>query len=545
MSVLGWNKWNIGRWRVGALGLMLAAACTFSATARAADDDKSETQKRRELMLQVYGLDAKHKGQDVAKLESAWEALQRGDGDKTLTELEAAKAKNPSLPPARVMLARLLFAANRQELANLALQSLERAVVDDPGQPECYILLGNVALAGGRLTDAQLEYTHASELVSPKFADPKAPDAQRLMRQIYSGMTSVAEMRQEWMKAVQMATLWMENSKDDDSQTAQAKQRLARAMFFRDVDNKDPKSEADVQKTLEEAFALDSNLEHPLVSLGLLSSQMAGQVRGEKDTSKYSRSPKDYDDMAKKYMEQAVSAAKTDAKLSDKVKAGIFAAVSQWYLGQGNDQLNKAAEYASSAFQADPKSPALKRLTALLKLLQHDYDGAAKELEILYQENPSDFFASNNLVLALIEAKDETKWDRAQQLAEVNARQYPKNADALATVGWVYFKRGRFQEAAQILQAAVQNNQASLDTAFYLAKVLQKMGNLNDAVRILSQAVGNNGPFMHRKEAEDMFVQLGGELPKKTAESSSDDEKKTPAKPAASSTPAAKPAETK
>ncbi|MBS0210753.1 MAG: tetratricopeptide repeat protein [Planctomycetes bacterium] len=536
MSVFGWNKW-----RLGALGLMLSAACLLGANASAQEDKKDEAAERQKAMMQIYGLDAKHKGPDVARLRAAFDALQRGDGDKTLSELEDARKANKSLPPARVMLARLLFAANQQQLVTLARQSLEQAAKDEPSAPEVYILLGNVALSEGRLTDAQLEYTHASELVSPKFADPKAPDAQRLMRQIYSGMTSVAENRQEWMKAVQMASLWIENAKDDDNQMAQAKQRLGRAMFFRDIDGKDPKNETDVVKTLEEAYGLDSNLEHPLISMGLLATQMATQVRAERDTSKYERDAKDYDQMAQKYMDQAVSAAKSDSKLNEKAKSGIYAAVSQWYLGQGNEHLSQAAEFASKAFQADPKSPALKRLTALLKLLQHDYDGAAKELEALYQENPSDFFASNNLALALIESKDDTRWSRATQLAEVNARQYQKNPEALATVGWIYFKVGRVQEAAQLLQAAVQNNQASLDTAYYLAKVLQRLDNLNDAKRILRQAVESNGPFMHRKEAEDMFVMLGGELPKRTS-SSSDEKKATPATPAASSTtpPAAK-----
>lgn len=77
---------------------------------------------------------------------------------------------------------------------------------------------------------------------------------------------------------------------------------------------------------------------------------------------------------------------------------------------------------------------------------------------------------------ALVEQTDADKRLRALQLAEINARQYPRLAEALATLGWVYFKFGRLAEAEQALQTATSSGQSSSETAYYLARVLDARG---------------------------------------------------------------------
>ena len=50
-------------------------------------------------------------------------------------------------------------------------------------------------------------------------------------------------------------------------------------------------------------------------------------------------------------------------------------------------------------------------------------------------------------------SQDKDKKNRAVQLAEINARQYPRSAAALSTLGWVYYRMGRAADAEQALRS--------------------------------------------------------------------------------------------
>src|SRR5688572_25001736 len=61
-------------------------------------------------------------------IQEAVGAFQRRDAQTALTELESAAKNDPSLPPPSVMMARLCFASNDQNVVNLGRGFLERAV---------------------------------------------------------------------------------------------------------------------------------------------------------------------------------------------------------------------------------------------------------------------------------------------------------------------------------------------------------------------------------------------------------------------------------
>ncbi|HWB01179.1 MAG TPA: CDC27 family protein [Pirellulales bacterium] len=468
--------------------------------------------KLDENQLNVFGLDPKFTGAAADDLEKAWKSLQEGNGDRAFELLEAAKAKSKSLPPARVLLARMLFATNQAQLTNLARQTLEKAAADseDNKSPEVPLLFGNLAVAEGRLSDAELQYQKALSLAPGVFSpNPKDPALQRFTRQVYQGLTSVYELRQDWAKAKSSALLWLEAAGDDKKQEAQAEQRLGRAAFFSD----DREAARD---HFEKAYEFDSSIEYPLVSLGLLAAQ---------------QSDEDKKPTAEEYFKEAIDAAEGGKVKDNKAKAAIEAQVSQWMLLNGKTE--DAAKHALAAVNADPESDAFKRLSGLVALYQGNYSEAERLFADMYNRNPADFFASNNLALALIEAKgtdEKAKHDRAVSIAEVNARANPRSVEAAATLGWIYYKMGRSAEAEQALRAAISVGQASSDTAYYLANVLIQQNRFDEAIKVLQQAIGVNGPFAHRKDAEDLLKRYRPDI-----DISKLKPEKTPAKPTASS----------
>jgi len=109
------------------------------------------------------------------------------------------------------------------------------------------------------------------------------------------------------------------------------------------------------------------------------------------------------------------------------------------------------------------------------------------------------------LAVVLAEQSVQSKRDRALQLAEVNARQYSRDPEALATLGWVNYRMGKQQEAERLLRAAMSSGQVRADTAYYFARVLTERGNPDESAqarKVLRSAIEKPGIFVLRGEAE-------------------------------------------
>ena len=78
-----------------------------------------------------------------------------------------------------------------------------------------------------------------------------------------------------------------------------------------------------------------------------------------------------------------------------------------------------------------------------------DLKTAEQHLNEAFNQEPGSFAISNQLALVLIDTQDAEKRRRAEQLAEMNYRQYKENAEAASTLGWVYWRLGRDREAEQ------------------------------------------------------------------------------------------------
>jgi tetratricopeptide (TPR) repeat protein len=122
--------------------------------------------------------------------------------------------------------------------------------------------------------------------------------------------------------------------------------------------------------------------------------------------------------------------------------------------------------------------------------------------------SPANFVASNFLTLALIEQPADVKRQRALELAEIDARLYTNSGAALATAGWVYFRRGRLDDAERSLRAALAGGYGSSDTAYFLARVLADRNKPDEVKQWLTLAVKAPGAFAFRKDAQQMLDRL-------------------------------------
>jgi Tfp pilus assembly protein PilF len=94
------------------------------------------------------------------------------------------------------------------------------------------------------------------------------------------------------------------------------------------------------------------------------------------------------------------------------------------------------------------------------------------------------------------------------EYAQVNVRQYPRQAEAYSTMGWILYHLGQRDEADKALRTAASSGTVSPDTAYYLARIEIDRDRKTEARVILESAVKSTGLFLFRKEAEDLLDQL-------------------------------------
>lgn len=388
------------------------------------------------------------------------------DGCRAL--MERARSNNPKLPPPGMMMAVLWLGVNQLQPARA---ELEDTAVKFPGDPEPYLMLGDLAFQDRRITDADVLFSKATELTAAYTENPKRKRDFEI--RCHAGSGAVAEARKQWDNAQQHLTGWLELDPDN----ASAHQRLGIVLF-----------QLDKSKEALEQFREAKKLDDKAVQPELAMARLYDDAK-QRDT-------------AKKLIEQAV-------KLSPQDPAVLLASA-QWYVGQ-ND-LPAATINADNALKIDPKSLEGKVVRGAIARVSRDYKTAEKFFNDAHLQSPGNFPASNSLALVLIEDESAESRQRALEMAEANVSMHregsPNQANALTTLAWVYYKLGRREDAEKILSQITQNNQLTTDGAYYVAKLLADRGEKDRARKILEEVLANEAMFATRADATDLLATL-------------------------------------
>lgn len=408
----------------------------------------------------------------IAEIEKATEVFQKGQVDEAFNLLKEAVKKNPALPPARLMLARFFFASNQLAAGRSV---LEAAAVETPDHPEIYLSNGSLALGENRITETLLNCQTALALAQQDRWS--AEQKKQYQRDARSGLAAAYEARKDWQNAKSQLLALLEL----EPKSGLVRQRVARSLFFLD-------KPADAVAELNVAIKDEPTLEPPALTMGRLWTEK-GDVK-----------------QAAEWMQKAVEREPNNMR--------VHLVYGQWLLDQSRPE--EAKLHADLAGKLDPKSKDVEKLRGLLARYLRDYEAAEKIFDGLYREAPADFFVTNQLAHALVEQTDASKKNRAVQIAEVNARQYQKLAEALSTLGWIYYRTGRMDDAEKALAASVSGGQATADTAYYLAQVFSERGKTSEATRLVKASLESKGPFLFRKEAQALAAKLASASTEKT-----------------------------
>jgi tetratricopeptide (TPR) repeat protein len=453
-----WGSWS-GTRRASPTGGWLLALLFVAAGGRSALGQITA----QTLVGKAVSDDAHH-----ADINNAIARFRDRDIDGCRALLERARSANPKLPPPGVMMAVLWLGANQLQPARA---ELEDTVLKHPGDPEPYLMLGDLAFQDRRIIDADVLFARATELTNA-FTD-NAKRKRDFSIRCQAGSAAVAEARKQWEMAKQHLEGWIELDPDN----ASAHQRLGIVLF-----QLGKQQEALAQ--FREARKLDDKAVQPELAMARLYDDAK-----QRDT-------------ARKLIEQAIATAPQDPS--------VLLAAAQWYLGR-ND-LPAATANADAALKLDPKGLEAKLVRGAIARVVRDYEQAERLFNEAHVQSPGSFPAGNSLALVLVEADDKDSRQRALEMAEANVAMHregsPHQVNALTTLAWVYYKIGRREDAEKILAQITQSNRLTTDGAYYVAKLLSDRGERDRARKILEEVLANDAMFATRADAADLLAAL-------------------------------------
>ncbi|MEQ8791644.1 MAG: tetratricopeptide repeat protein [Pirellulaceae bacterium] len=408
-------------------------------------------------------------GPQYQDVEKAVESFRRGKADEARRLLETARKKNPHLAPADVMLAQLMFSAG-QLPATRAL--LEKTAVDLPEDPETFIIIGDLALREGRLTEATTMFAKGLALCQAYDANPLRKAS--MMSNAYAGLATIAEARKDWAEASKQLQAWIAA----DEKNARAHLRLGQALFRQ-------KKYDDATASFTKAHELDAKVARAEVNMALMLEQA------------------DEHDAAAKWMASA-------AKLGENELETRLAAA-RWALDTGD--LAMAKTNVAAALKIEPNSLPANLLQGLVARHEGDDAAAIKAFEAALALSPNNVGAINQLAQLLIESDVHKEQIRALGYAHLNAQingdaNSQAGREAAVTLTWVLHKLGHDDPAVRRLQAILEAGSVSAESAFHAARIYADLGQKQAAAVLLQRALAQNNSFPGRGDAEALLTQL-------------------------------------
>ncbi|MDO4570596.1 MAG: tetratricopeptide repeat protein [Planctomycetia bacterium] len=408
------------------------------------------------------------------EIKDAFEDFKQQKFEDAVKKLDAARAKNPDLAPSELILAQWFSVINQPQALR---QAIEVAVTKHPGDPEAFVILGELNLQNGGITEAELLFKQA-EAVNAKFNESQKRKTE-ISRRILMGQAQVFAVRGKRPEAIAR----LNSILAVDPANVATLNLLGLIQF----------NEGNVQETLKAYEAVKKAQPETLLPEARVA--MLYQQRGNEGDAAQSQT----------YMVAALNKAKQDPQ--------VRIVATQWSLQRGN--LKDAVSQSEFALRLAPDSADAQMLRGIVALYEQNYAVAETNFSKVLANSPSNFAATNNLALALCEQKDDAKLQRADEYALVNVRSFQKQPEAFSTRAWVLFKKGDYNGALQHIQRSLQlsNGNMSQDTAVYLASILDAIGgeeNKKQATEIITKLLQNTKTlFPMKAQAQALARKLG------------------------------------
>jgi tetratricopeptide (TPR) repeat protein len=183
-------------------------------------------------------------------------------------------------------------------------------------------------------------------------------------------------------------------------------------------------------------------------------------------------------------------AAYEKAMRSSKLASNAYAKLAALYLKQKREK--EAIERYTAELAENPKQIGPNVIVGILSHVTGDPARAKAHYEAALALNPREAISANNLAgLLSVEGKD---LDRALKLAESAYRERPGDASVLDTIGWIYYQKKNFRQAASLLNTAHRLQPRDPVLAFHYGMALAQLPDHRAEARTILQRLLEKTP---------------------------------------------------
>ncbi|TMP89077.1 MAG: tetratricopeptide repeat protein, partial [Verrucomicrobia bacterium] len=206
-------------------------------------------------------------------------------------------------------------------------------------------------------------------------------------------------------------------------------------------------------------------------------------------------------------MEKNFAAAETALKKAIELDPNLAAAYNLLVaIYVQTNKLPEALKELETVLAKNPQySPALLT-SGIIYERMGDFAKARDSYEKVLALNPNFAPALNNL--AYIYSEKLTNLDRAAELARKAHELAQAEPSVQDTFGWVLYRQGKYQEAAELLEQSASKSPDKGEIQFHLGMANYMMGRLDEARAALQKAVSVPGDFPGKDEAKSRLVLL-------------------------------------
>lgn len=170
-------------------------------------------------------------------------------------------------------------------------------------------------------------------------------------------------------------------------------------------------------------------------------------------------------------------------------------------------KLTDALNEMNAVLAKNPNDVRALLVAALIYDTTNDSNKAREYYERLLAVDPNSVPALNNL--ALMYANKLNDLNRAVELAQKARSLTPASASVTDTLGWIFYKQGNYQQAADLLAESAAKEPNNAEMQFHLGMADYMMGRTDAARSALERAVAAKADFAGKDEARTRLQLLG------------------------------------
>ena len=462
----------------------------------------------------------KHAKSLPIQIDYARVLVARGKWDQGAEAVNSLSKNNANNPQVARLNAELLLHAGK---GHDAFTLLQKAAANAPDDVKLQLLLAETAMATGNQNVAQTSFQMAARL------DPQSLEAARGLAQVANSRRDLVQLSQLAGKTIKDhpnapdGYLWRGSVEGSQQQFAQAETDFQTALKH-DPNNAaaeldlgelylHQKREADGRALLEKALDGNPNL-LPALNLLLAADLQDKQpekalARVQAQIGKVPGNPALYVDLAQMQLRSkdfgAAQASAQKAMGLNKEFEPAVEAYSQAAIAQGNSDAAIAAW--QSWLGTHPNDARANTLVGSIEETKGDVNKAMDFYKKALQLDSSQAVAANNLAYLMVENGGNS--DVALSYAQTARRELPQASSTADTLAWVYYHKGTYSLAQDLLQDAVKQDPNNASVHYHLGLTLSKLGDKSGAATELKKASELAPNTQTGKEATDALGRLG------------------------------------